>query len=50
MADLDAVHMSNRFLRKMYTAKVPLVILSKFELEQTCPNQRHILFVFLSHE
>ena len=47
MADLDAIHMNNRLLRTIYQAKLPRVILSKIELEQTCPNDTHIYCSFL---
>ena len=40
MADLDAIHTSNRFLGTIYPATVPRVILSIIELEQTCPKHR----------
>ena len=43
MADLDVIHTSNRFLRTIDPARVPRVILSKVELEQTRTNHRHIL-------
>ena len=48
MAHLDAIHSSSCFLRTIYTARVPLVILSIIELEQTCPNHRHIYCSFFS--
>ena len=50
MADLDAIHTDNRFLRTIYPARVLWVILSKIELEQTCPNHTPILLLLQSYE
>ena len=50
MADLDAIHAGNRFLRTIYPARAPRVILSKSELEQTCSNHTQLLLLLQSHE
>ena len=42
MADLDAIRTSHRFLRTIFRARVQQVIRSTIELEQTCPNHRHV--------
>ena len=47
--DLDAIHTSNRFLRTIFPAIVPRVILSIIELQQTCPNNTHIQLLLLSY-
>ena len=41
VAGLDAIDTNNRFRRTILTAKVPRVILSTTELEETCPNHCH---------
>ena len=45
MADLDAIHTSNRSLRTVHAARLSRVILSIIELEQACPNHRHKLLL-----
>ena len=50
MADLDAIHTSNRFVRTIYPARVLRAILSIIELERACPNHRHMLSLLQSYE
>ena len=50
MADLDVTHTGNSFLRTIYPATVPRVILSIIGLEQTCPNHTHVLLLLQSYE
>ena len=49
MADLGAIQTNSRLLRTIYPAKELRVILSILELEQTCPNHRHVLLLLQSH-
>ena len=48
MADLDAIHTSNRSLRTVHAARASRVILCIIELEQACPNHRHKLLLRMS--
>ena len=48
MSDLDDIHTSNHFLRTICAPRVPRVILSIIEHQQTYPNHRHKLFAACS--